>query len=93
VKDHNYPKETWAARKSELLVELLYEMSKSLGYNFDKVQIKSGSYYPSGYEDNDLDMLESRKLWLEILRGKRHLPMVAGIYNLPPKEEKLEENV
>lgn len=95
LKDRAYPKETWPTRKSELLVDLLYEMSCSLGYNFDKVQIKSGSYYPSGYEDNDLDTLESRKLWLEVLRGKRHLPMVAGVYNLPPKEEekKLEENV
>ena len=62
---------------------MLYEMSKSLGYDFDKVQIKSGSYYPSGYGDSEAENTETRKLWLEILRGQRKMPMIAGIYNLP----------
>ena len=87
LKDHSYPKETWLTRKNELLVDLLYEMSVSLGYNFDKVQIKSGSYYPAGYEENSNNRLETQKMWLEVLKGERHLPMIAGIYNLPPASE------
>jgi hypothetical protein len=73
LRDHLYPKEAWSARKVELLVDLLYEMSTALGYNFDKVQIKAGSYYPSGYEDAENDNLQIRKLWLEILKGNKQL--------------------
>lgn len=75
LRDYLYPKETWVARKNELLVDLLYEMSVALGYNFDKVQIKAGSYYPSGYEEAEYENLQTRKLWLEILKGNKKLPI------------------
>jgi hypothetical protein len=78
--DHLYPKEAWATRKNELLVELLYEMSTALGYNFDKVQIKAGSYYPSGYQEAENDNLQIRKLWLEILKGEKKLPLSVENY-------------
>jgi hypothetical protein len=78
--DHAYPKEAWGTRKDELLVDLLYEMSTALGYNFDKVQIKAGSYYPSGYGEAENDNLQIRKLWLDILKGNRKLPMTAEVY-------------
>lgn len=77
--DHRYPKETWSSRKDELLIELLYEMSLALGYSYDKSQIKSGAYYPAGYEDADSDHYETRKLWLEVLKGKRSLSMITQI--------------
>lgn len=77
--DRRYPKETWGSRKDELLIELLYEMSLALGYSYDKSQIKSGAYYPSGYEDADSDHYETRKLWLEVLKGKRPLSMITQI--------------
>lgn len=92
--DRKYPKETWNTRKDELLIELLYEMSLALGYSYDKSQIKSGTYYPAGYEDADFDHYETRKLWLEVLKGKRPLPMLARIV-VPEKDtfpsDKLEE--
>lgn len=82
-----YPKETWAARKAELLVELLFEMGVALGYSFDKSHIKSGTYYPGGYSDAEIDNLEARKLWLEVLRGTRPLPMRAEVYAPPPQTQ------
>lgn len=99
LRDHSYPKEGWGPRKDELLVDLLYEMSTALCYNFDKVQIKAGSYYPSGYQETEIDNLEIRKLWLEILQGKRLLPIssvvesntlnkIKQIIEPQPKEDK-----
>ncbi len=82
--DEQYPKNMWGTRKAELLVDLLYEMSKNLGYNFDKVQIKAGSYYPSAYDDSDKDNYQTRKLWLEILQNKRFLP--TATIALPPRQ-------
>jgi hypothetical protein len=83
LSDRNYPKDMWPARKNELLVDLLYEMSTTLGYNFDKVQIKAGSYYPSGYEETENDNFEIRKLWLDILKGKNKLPTTTEFINIP----------
>lgn len=75
LNDIHYPKNNWQARRADLLMELLYEMSIALDYGYDKAHIKSGTYYPSGYEDNEVDHLEMRKLLLEVLRGKRGLPV------------------
>ena len=71
MNDHAYPRESWGARKTDLLHELLFDMGSSLGYSFDRSHIKAGTYYPNGYEDADRDQFESRKLWLEVARGKR----------------------
>lgn len=79
LSDQRYPKETWSTRKDELLIDFLHEMSLALGYSYDKSQIKSGAYYPSGYQESDFDHYETRKLWLEVLKGKRPLPMLARI--------------
>jgi len=95
LRDHLYPKEAWPARKAELLVDLLYEMSVVLGYNFDKVQIKAGSYYPSGYEETENDNLQIRKLWLEILKGNKKLPMIAEVYpsSVTVEKQNIKNNV
>jgi hypothetical protein len=91
LRDRGYPKESWGARKAELLVELLYEMSVSLGYGFDKVQIKVGSYYPSGYDDANNENEEIRKNWLNIVRGNQQLHMKAEIFpspgSVPPQKQ------
>lgn len=95
LKDHEYPKEAWPARKGDLLVELLYEMSESLGYGFDKVQIKAGSYYPRGYDTVEFENDEIRKNWLNIVKGNQQLHMRAEIFpsptfNPPAKQDESE---
>jgi len=81
--DRGYPKEAWPVRKAELLVELLYEMSASLGYGFDKVQIKAGSYYPSGWDEVERENEETRRNWLNIVRGSQQLHIRAEIFPPP----------
>lgn len=75
LNDRNYPLESWAARKTDLLIDLLYEMSVSLGYSYDKSEIKSGTYYPAGWQEAENEQTEARKLWLAVLRGQRLLPI------------------
>jgi hypothetical protein len=84
LNDSNYPVESWEARRSDLLLELLYSMSLALGYSYDKSQIKTGTYYPRGYGDAESDHLQTRKLWLEVLKGERALPMKAFTSQPPP---------
>ncbi len=80
LNDSNYPADSWEARRSDLLLELLYAMSLELGYSYDKSQIKTGTYYPRGYGEAENDHLQTRKLWLEVLKGERALPMKAEVY-------------
>ena len=87
LNDHQYPRESWGVRRGELLVELLLEMGVAIGYSFERSHIKAGTYYPGGYSDAEVDQLETRKLWLEILRGKRELPMRASVAQRPAQDQ------
>jgi len=83
----NYPMDIWQTKRGELLIDLLYEISTLLGYAHDKAQIQSGAYYPQGYVNVENDNAETRQLWLEVLRGKRQIPMKAEVVAfLPPSQ-------
>lgn len=83
LNDHQYPRESWDARRADLLIELLFSMSKALGYSYGKSEIRNGTYYPQGYVDVDTDNLMTRKLWLEVLQGHRQLPVK---FDIPTQE-------
>ena len=80
--DRNYPKDSWGAKRVELLVELLHSMAGFLGYDFDKTHITTQCYYPDGYGDLENEQGSIRRSLAEILSGKRPLPM--WVTNLPP---------
>ena len=79
--DKSYPKETWGAKRIELLVEMLYSMAGFLGFDFDKTHIKNQCYYPDGYGDLENDQGTIRRSLSEILSGKKSFPM--WVTNLP----------
>jgi hypothetical protein len=67
LNDKNYPQESWGARRADLLVDLLHEMSRALGYGHDKAAIKAGSYYPQGYGSIEEEQQALRKGLLAVL--------------------------
>jgi hypothetical protein len=71
----------WAGKRVDLLVDLLHEMAKTLGYDFNKTQIKNGTYAPVGHDRLQQEQEAVRTLVLELLEGKRDLPM--RVTNLP----------
>ncbi|MEO8839424.1 MAG: DUF6680 family protein [Herbaspirillum sp.] len=81
--DHlsSYPKEDekyqviWGEKRLDLLTELLIAMGKSLGYEFDQVEVKKGIYAPMAYSRNqDEDVLLRRGI-TRILHGESSLKM------------------
>jgi len=54
---------------------MLYEMAESLGYHFDKVTIKRNAYNPKLWGEIELEQHAIRKKFLEVLDGKRRLPV------------------
>jgi hypothetical protein len=53
-------------------------MAKDLKIPFPKSLIKSGSYYPKGFVDTENQRAELRRLLLEVLEGKRPIPVRAS---------------
>ena len=39
----------WASQRDTLFTDLMFEMSQALGFDFDRVQIMRGVYYPRGH--------------------------------------------
>ena len=73
LNDRQYPQGSWGARATDLLTDLLYEMGRSLGYSFDKSQIRNSAYYPAGYENIEMDQAETRRLLIKLLKNEIHL--------------------
>ena len=73
----------WNDKCTELLTDLLYEMSQALGYGFDKVLLKRGHYYPVGLGQavNEQDIV--RRGFADIFTGKTVFPMT--VY--PPPQD------
>ena len=63
--------QVWSAKGDELFTDLLYVISKSLGYNFDKVTLKRGVYSPVGHGTLFLEQEQIRKGCAEWLNGSR----------------------
>ena len=58
-------------RALELLIDLLYEMSRSLQYNFDKVALKKNLYAPLWYSKLEMEQNVLRQQVIEITAGNR----------------------
>ncbi|MFO1464317.1 MAG: DUF6680 family protein [bacterium] len=75
----------WGDKRVDLLIDLLHSMSKVLGYNFDKVQLKRGIYSPKAHGDFESDQNFIRKSLVELFGFQRALPIVI----IEPNQEKV----
>ena len=65
----------WLERCDQLFTTLLYKMSSALGYDFDEVQLKRDCYRPQAHGNLELDQHKLRIALLELMDGKRPLPI------------------
>jgi hypothetical protein len=66
---------TWSNRSEQLFLKLLYQMSNSLGYDFDEVQLKRDCYRPRAHGNLEEDQYKLRLALLEVMNGKRPIPI------------------
>ncbi len=71
----------WQSKRVDLLVDLMHAMASALGYDFNKIQIKNGTYSPIAHGQMEEEQEAFRRMILELLEGKRVLPMF--VTNLP----------
>lgn len=77
IKDPNYQVQLnlCVEKSNNLFINLLYEMAKSLNYTFDKVHLTRGVYIPKGQADYMMDQEFIRRAFVEVLSGKRPIPI------------------
>lgn len=75
----------WNVRRVDLLVELLYAMGKCVGYDFNKTQIKNGTYSPTAHGRIEDEQSRIRSMTIELLESKRVLPMY--VTNFPLRND------
>ena len=73
--DYRFKMDTWTSRSHELLTDLLYAMASCLGYEFDKVHLKKGSYTPQGHIDIEMEQNFIRHSLVNLFLDKRSLPV------------------
>ena len=70
----------WDDKRRDFLAQLLSNIGKSLGYNFDFTYYKDGAYHPTGLGDNWNENEQIRKRLLAILNGE---PLNMAVISLP----------
>ncbi len=89
TKDANYEHDLkgWTENARHLLIELLFEMSKALEFDFDKVLLERQAYTPRGYHDDQSFRLFMQYQLASLFSGKSSLSV--RIENLPGELEKV----
>jgi hypothetical protein len=72
-------------KANDLVAALLAAMGKCLGYDFDKVYLKKGGYYPEFLFNVEIEQHSLRRQLLELLdgSGRRKLPIAAFEQKFP----------
>jgi hypothetical protein len=73
--DPNYTvlTESWIGRGSDLLANLLHEMGRGLGFEFDKVHLKKNAYSPTGHAQVEMELDSIRKGLISIMYNDKSI--------------------
>lgn len=71
------------AQRDELFVNLLFTMGKSLGYEFDRVQLKRGGYSPMAHGQHEESMQNLVAAATDVFQGNRALKVVPAVHAAP----------
>ncbi len=90
--DYKTKLDAWTNKSSDVFTDMLFEMTTALGYKFDKVLLKRGSYTPTYYGETELDQHIIRKGVADLFLGLKSIPI--HVVKTPPikkKENKQEK--
>jgi len=65
----------WVAKGDELFTNLLCALADDIGFKFDRVQLKRGSYSPIAHGELEAEQAELRHATLSLVTGKHALKM------------------
>jgi hypothetical protein len=88
LNDRVMDRNVWAAKRIDLLVDLLEKMGTCLKYELDEVYIRRGVYSPEGHAIVESEQEIIRRGFVALVTGERPLSM--DIRNWPVDHEALE---
>ena len=62
-------------KRDDVFNEMMFEIGRHLGFNFDKRELSKYSYAPQGWVNMEAEQNALRTLALELLQGRRPLPV------------------
>lgn len=79
----------WNDRCADLFVDLMFEMSRSTGYSFDKVTLRRAVYHPKGHVDTEMAQNAMRDFFLAVATGRASIPMAVTYFPnmMPPLDD------
>jgi hypothetical protein len=75
--------EAWHDRSRKLSTVLLSEIAKVLGYKLQQLDVLDGGYYPQGNADIEVELQSIRRLFIEVLAGKRSIAVSQALASPP----------
>jgi hypothetical protein len=73
----------WEEKRVDYMTDLLYEMSNYFGYNFDKVMLKKGAYYPTAHGILNMEQALVRQGLVKLLLGQSSLKIDLQDHKVP----------
>ncbi|WP_424832461.1 DUF6680 family protein [Ruegeria sp.] len=61
--------------RSDLFMDLVYQIGVVVGYNFDKRELERRSYVPKGWNDDQFIQRKNAAMLNQLLEGQRPLPV------------------
>jgi uncharacterized protein DUF6680 len=83
----------WQRRCDDYSVDLLFALSKSLGYEFSKVELKRGIYYPRGHVAREASQHSVLANLEKVLAGSASLKMDVTGFPVSEDAVKLQEQL
>lgn len=78
--------QAFLAKSDDLLADLLFEISNSLGFSFSKSYIIEKSYRPDAHFISDVSLVEIQHLLLQVLKNGRPIN-IRQVPNHPPETQ------
>jgi hypothetical protein len=82
---------SWATTREELFFDLMQAMSDSLGFKFDRVQLRRGVYYPKGHVDNEAAQRLIQEGLVGVLTGNQ--PLTMKVIEFPASQELIDAQI
>tara|TARA_R110002072_G_scaffold184326_1_gene340706 strand:- start:261 stop:911 length:651 start_codon:yes stop_codon:yes gene_type:complete len=81
--------EKWSDKNDEKFIDLLYEMSKVLKYEFDKVHLKKGIYYPQAHSVREMEEQSLRRAAVSFFNGSHAVNM--NVTSFPDSDDEITD--
>lgn len=80
--------DAWITKAQDMQVDLLVYIGNDVGFSFDRVQLKKGSYNPEAHGRLEEEQNKLRRLAIDVLQGTT--PLAMNVVGFPTDDEAID---